>query len=314
MYVGAEMSGRVPFAPVPDILCFHGGSGRAKLLESICRHLQFSDDPVVVVGEPGSGKTMMSLLLGNTLSRKYNIIHEHEPRLQPGEVVEHLKYSFRMLQPQLLTGEESVDEPRPVAPRTGLKRLQASIGSLSGDSRQTLLLLDCAQRYHARDIAFLQDLTQLNFNGIRAVKLVLFCTDPVLLTHKAPNSLMEFAAQKLFVRYTLNPLTMDETHDYLHHQMLMYDYHQRYAFSRDMSCLIAEKSAGNLRRINELARNTLRFSRQHGVPASIDSLLQADASVAAEVPACRSPVSGRCLLAILAGLALVFGGVFSILL
>ena len=67
-------SSQGPFHNANNIYLFYGGGDRGAMVDSITHDIRDGKRLTRVEGEPGSGKTMMSLVLADRMKRHFNII------------------------------------------------------------------------------------------------------------------------------------------------------------------------------------------------------------------------------------------------
>jgi len=63
-----------PFQSANNIYLFYGGADRSLIINAVTHRLRKFQEPVIVSGEPGSGKTMMSLVLAHRLQQNFKVI------------------------------------------------------------------------------------------------------------------------------------------------------------------------------------------------------------------------------------------------
>ena len=72
---------RAPFRITPDTKLFYPGGNRGEILEALMYAVSSGEGIVKVVGEVGSGKTMLCLMLEERLADRVDIVYLANPRL-----------------------------------------------------------------------------------------------------------------------------------------------------------------------------------------------------------------------------------------
>lgn len=350
-----------PFHTANNLHLFYGGGDRGAISEGIVQRLRKSPEPVVISGEPGSGKTMLSLVLADRLKRNYNVIRYEHAQVDSASLLRHLLIEIspqaavalsRNLQESL---EPSVQRPgfsksktirgrlkrestfakemsRDVvfdgvalgtsesdtqeqlepdsAKRTPLDvqglaaRAQTHVQAKSLDSavdkttdkhllesmftsirstleqgtpnnKPVLLILDARESPDQQCLNLLYRLAQTTnrFGNVFSVALFLTCDPPASpyanrKQHGASNAIDVVTSSADRAQdandprpdFMLRRLSLAEVSEYLQHHMLLFDFNKRDLFSRDMAYFIADRTDGNFKAINVLARNAFMLA------------------------------------------------------
>jgi len=76
-----------PFRITPDPAMFWPGGGRGEVLEALIYAITTGEGIIKVVGEVGSGKTMLCRILEERLPQSVEIVYLANPRLSADEVL-----------------------------------------------------------------------------------------------------------------------------------------------------------------------------------------------------------------------------------
>lgn len=269
-----------PFQSANNIYLFYGGADRALIVSSITHRIRKYPEPVIVTGESGSGKSMMSLVLSQKLQTNFNIIEFGHASCDPASLLKHLVIE---LTPELVTAsniDAGIDGHASAASAlieehesdSILVALVDKLRQGTPGNKPVLLLID-AKVIDKAAYNMLLHLTQvINAHG-RPFACVIFAEDSSLrfstnAEGEAEGSPAEApSADGLPVdsaHYRLRRLNLAETTEYLQHHMLLFDFNKRDLFTREMAYFIADRSKGNCSTINTLARNAFLLAHLEG--------------------------------------------------
>lgn len=262
------LTGPAPFQNSCSIYQFFSGGDRGLILDAVVEDLQTSEKSVRIVGEPGSGKTMLSLVLAHRLKSKFNIVRYDHPQASAEQLIQHLLIEFCPLQTQQnLSHLSAVDVRNDVghSDLDHLKEHESELQSLeralveSGSIKPIVIMVD-SSNVEAESWPLLDRLARLRANGRQIVRTLVLdsSADAVALQDSitaSPDDLRREHIASGQIRYHLRRLSLSEIHDYLQHHMLLFDFNRRQMFSREMAYFIADRTQGLLKEVNLLARN-----------------------------------------------------------
>lgn len=257
------LAGPAPFQNSCSIYQFYAGADRGLVLDSLIDDLQESDQNLRLMGEPGSGKTMLSLVLTHRLKSKFNIVRYDHDQASAKQLIQHLLIEFCQLQTRQLIAQLSAIEPgeeKKQVPHSGqeLQDLERAVIE-SGSIKPIVLIID-SPKIQESSWSLLNRLTRLRANGACVFKTLVLVTpahSPGIRSSNA-SSLEDFRqkdSRSGDVVYQLRRLTLSEIHDYLQHHMLLFDFNRRQMFGREMAYFIADRTEGLIKEVNTLARN-----------------------------------------------------------
>lgn len=151
-----------PFSLTPDTQFFYGSQSHREVLNTLLLALRHSEGFVKVVGEVGTGKTLLSRMLLANLGESYLTAYIPNPYLTPEElkwfVAEEIgiRYSPEMPSYQLL------------------KETNQRLIELAHQKRQVVLIIDEAQAMPRETIEALRLLTNLETEKRKLLQIVLF--------------------------------------------------------------------------------------------------------------------------------------------
>lgn len=302
-----------PFQSANNIFLFYGGADRSLIVNAVIHRIRKFPEPVVVTGESGSGKTMMSLVLGQKLESNFNVIQFDHKRCEHDQLLSHLVIE---LVPELLTaGSYGADmNSSAVAlleandPAKILVALCDKLRRGTPADKPVLLLVD-VKSVDKASYEMLLHLTQIiNAHG-RPFSCVIFAEDESLVagvvsegnaSDSGASTVQDLSQQGAarvgqhdrssdgtsdIAHYKLRRLNLAEATEYLQHHMLLFDYNKRDLFTREMAYFIADRSKGNCSTINTLARNAFLLAHLEGAErVSMGHLLLAGRPEKEETP------------------------------
>lgn len=250
-------SSQEPFHNANNILMFFGGGGRAEIVETIIRSLRMGDSVITISGEPGSGKTMLSLVLADRLKHRHNIIRYDLPQMSSALMLRHLLIEICPRKVELISAEQASGGASDVLIKQGIDCLITALSGASPGDKPYLLTVDSQADLDPQTLQLLNELVQSQDKQNPRIQVVLFRrTDQSDQLQRMSKSLIGFNANCVREdHYALRRLTFNEISEYLRHHMMLFDFNQRDVFTRDMAYFIADRSDGIFRSINTLSRN-----------------------------------------------------------
>jgi type II secretory pathway predicted ATPase ExeA len=231
-----------PFSESAEIIKFFPGGMRRKVFDEIAGALAGGIPIVTLTGEEGSGKTVLCRMLEDRLSSGFIPVYFPQPADSFEDV---LKTIVRKL--------GIATDP---APKNRAELLQSIVSHLHGHNLRVVLIFDEAERIFLATLERVRKMLDLtNDDGI-FVQMVMSGRSG--LHHNFRNlALVNFKPAEER-HYSLEPLTEDETYEYLTYAMVDDAPEKRSFFSRKAAAAIFASSRGNLRTINHLADESLR--------------------------------------------------------
>lgn len=292
-----------PFQSANNIYLFYGGADRSLIINAVTHRLRKFQEPVIVSGESGSGKTMMSLVLAHRLQQNFKVIQYDHKRCDFDRLLRQLLIELTPDLTHVGTGDTIVSN-KSVNPyehdqdeHTLVNRLMSRLQVAEPQETPVLLIVD-ARVIEPDALDLIRRLTAVvNAHG-HPVSAVIFLPDTAVApigqrelddsgvdisssnksgslneTGDAPESAssrmtLGVGSKEDWTRppahYLLRRLNLAETTDYLNHHMLLFDFNKRDLFTREMAYFIADRSAGNCCAINNLARNAFLQAHVEG--------------------------------------------------
>lgn len=242
-----------PFRITPHTDFFFDGADRGATLEALLYAIQHEEGIVKVVGEVGSGKTMLCRVLIERLPKNVETIYLANPSFTRDEILyavaEELKIEF---------SRERVT--------IALRALQDRLIESYAQGRRTVILIDEAHAMPEETLEQVRLLSNLETHRHKLLQIVLF-GQPELDEVLAVASLRQLK-DRITHGFRMRPLSQAEAATYLSFRMRAAGYRGPDLFGDAAVAAITRASSGLTRRINILADKSLlaAFSEgAHGV-------------------------------------------------
>lgn len=233
----------LPFTLTPNTHFFLNLPTHHEALNLILVALASGDSFVKIVGEVGTGKTLLCRKLLNALEgEEYVTAYIPNPALSPDE----LRRSFAQEIGVELDGLESVD----ILNAVNLKLIE-----LAQQHKKVVLMVDEAQAIPEETIEALRLLTNLETESAKLFQVVLF-GQPELDELLRKNSLRQLL-QRITFSYRLTHLDAEAVQHYIDQRIQRAGFDGMSLFNRDASNKIAKASRGVPRLINILSHKAL---------------------------------------------------------
>ncbi|MBW7901600.1 MAG: AAA family ATPase [Rhodocyclaceae bacterium] len=238
-----------PFRITPRAEIFFAGGKRGATLEALLYAVTHDEGMVKVSGETGSGKTMLCQALIHWLPEGFTAVHPAGPPLSREEL--------------LFTIADELGLPV-TGNRVGrlVRALQERLGELQDEDRHVVLLLDEAHTIPDDALEQLRQLSNLEANRRKLLRIVLF-GQPELDLRLMQSDMRQFR-ERITHNFALEPLGRDDVAAYLAFRMRAAGHQGASPFSAAAVQLIARHSAGLTRRIDVLADKALQAAYAAG--------------------------------------------------
>jgi len=232
-----------PFKITPDPAFFFPGANRGAVLDALVYAISRGEGIVKVVGEVGSGKTMLCRMLERELPAHCEIIYLANPRLAPDEILHAIAIEL-----QLPLG---VTASRLEAQRALHDHLLARHAA----NKRVVMFVEEAQGMPLSTLEEIRLLSNLETSEDKLLQIVLF-GQPELDEKLAIHEIRQLN-ERITFRFNLAPLNADEIRDYLNTRLRTSGYRGNELFGTSAVRELTRHSRGLLRRINVLADKAL---------------------------------------------------------
>jgi type II secretory pathway predicted ATPase ExeA len=277
------LSSQGPFYNANNILMFYGGGHRGGIVETIVSALPDTDQVFHIHGEPGSGKTMLSLVISDRIKHQCHTIRYDLPEVSASRLLRHLLIELCPQSANLITSSQA----QKGADKASIDAAVNCIGNQIIANRSVehskpyALFIDSPGVLNMDALRVIDQLNSLRVGDRAGIHCIVFhpVTHPVGRNAMSTDS--EFQSDNHF---WLRRLTLAEIEDYLRHHMMLFDFNRRDLFTREMAYFIADRSDGVFCAINALARNAFTIANlEDSDRLSMSHLLMAGLPVGPEV-------------------------------
>ena len=266
MYLNFFGLNKDPFKITPDPEFFFSGGNRGAVLEALCYAVAKGEGIVKVVGEVGSGKTMLCRMLERELPPNCEIIYLANPRLNADEILFAIAHELQLSLPVGVSKLEA------------LGVLQKFLLEKHASDRRVVMFIEEAQGMQIDTLEEIRMLSNLETTQEKLLQIVLF-GQPELDEKLAAHEIRQLK-ERITYSFDLAPLNPEEIRDYLYTRLRASNYRGNELFTKRAIKPLAKHSKGLLRRINVLADKALlaafslgahKVERKHVLMAIRDS-------------------------------------------
>lgn len=232
-----------PFRITPDTRLFFPGGNRGAVLEALVYAIANGEGIVKVVGEVGSGKTMLCRMLEQELPDTVDVVYLANPSLTPEDIVHAIAFELKL----------------PVEPSHSrlevMRKLQEFLLEKHAANRRVVAFIEEAQGMPLETLEEIRLLSNLETKIDKLLQIVLFGQpelDEILSAH-AIRQLRD----RITYSFSLQPLSTPEIRDYLLTRLRASGARATEVFTPGAIRAVATYSHGLLRRINILADKAL---------------------------------------------------------
>ncbi|RLA41230.1 MAG: hypothetical protein DRQ64_02785 [Gammaproteobacteria bacterium] len=232
-----------PFRITPDTTFFYSGGEREALINAIAYAISHGDGIIKVVGEVGSGKTMISRMLANRLPENTTLVYLLNPSLQASDLI----YAIGR---DLGIGFDSA-----CSKTDALQLVQNKLLAMHAKNQRAVVFIDEAQCMPLETLEELRLLSNLETETDKLLQLVLF-GQPELDQHLSHNSVRQIK-ERIIHSFYLKPFTASEVGEYLSFRLHKAGYNGSPIFSASALRLLTRYSSGLPRKLTIFADKSL---------------------------------------------------------
>lgn len=266
MYLEYYSLDRSPFRITPDPSLFYTGgeSGRGVVLEALLYAVTSGEGILKVVGEVGSGKTMLCRMLEQRLPDTVEVVYLANPNLSPHDILYAIAFELKL----------------PVDHSTQrlvlMQRLQEYLLKQHSENKTVLVIIEEAQSMPIETLEEIRLFSNLETHQHKLMQIILF-GQPELDKNLQDKSIRQLR-ERITHSFDLRPLSAAEVSDYIRFRLHAAGCPAPNVFSNAAEKLIAKASGGLTRRINILADKAMLSAYAESAtgkrPRTIDNLLQ----------------------------------------
>ena len=234
---------RAPFRITPDTKLFYPGGNRGEILEALIYAVASGEGIVKVVGEVGSGKTMLCRMLQERLADRVDIVYLANPSLSPEDTL------------QAMALEMKLDVALGASRLQVMHALQDHLLLKHADNRQVVVLVEEAQSMPIATLEEIRLLSNLETNRDKLLQIVLF-GQPELDDNLGQSDIRQLN-ERITHSFYLQAFTPEQMREYVNFRMRAVGYRGPDIFRGAACRRMAKASEGLTRRINILADKAL---------------------------------------------------------
>lgn len=245
MYLDYFSLERHPFRITPDTsLFFSGGDqGRGVVLEAMLFAIESGEGILKVVGEVGSGKTMLCRMLEERLPQTTEIVYLANPRLSPDEILYAIAFELKL------------PVRRDTSKLLVMQQLQTYLIKQHTANRKVLVIIEEAQGMPVETLEEIRLFSNLETQVDKLMQIILF-GQPELDKNLSSKNIRQLR-ERITHSFHLNPLNTKEVSEYVRFRLGAAGCPCPQLLTRRAQWLLAKASGGLTRRINILVDKAL---------------------------------------------------------
>ena len=233
---------QAPFKITPDTRLFYEGGKRGDILEALAYAILSGEGIVKVVGEVGSGKTMLSRMLEDKLP-DHDIVYFANPSLAPADVLYAIAVELKI---DLSAGTDRIQ---------ALHALQQTLLQRHAEGRQVVCFVEEAQSMPLETLEEIRLLSNLETHVAKLLQIVLF-GQPELDENLDEQSIRQLK-ERIVQSFYLDPLEKTGISGYISFRMRAVGYRGPDVFTLGTYKALEKASLGLIRRVNIISDKAL---------------------------------------------------------
>ena len=234
---------RPPFKITPDTSLFFEGNQRGAALDALLYAIQSGEGIIKVVGEVGSGKTMLCRMLEVRLSNDVDVIYIANPSLSPDNIL------------HVIAHELHLDVNNEMSKVDVMQRIQTHLLKKHASNRQVVLFVEEAQSMPIETLEEIRLLSNLETDQNKLLQMVLFGQPELDVKLSQPH--IRQLKERITHSFNLSPFPPDDTLRYLNFRLRAVGYKGPDVFNKRTAGVVKKYSDGLTRRINILADKSM---------------------------------------------------------
>jgi len=240
----------LPFTLTPNTAFYVGLEPHNEALAVLLTALKTGEGFIKVVGEVGTGKTLLCRKLLNEIPEHFVTAYIPNPYLKPDELR------------RAVAVELGVKQAQRMSVQLLTQRIQQRLLELHHEGHSVVLILDEAQALPEESLEALRLFTNLETETRKLLQVVLFA-QPELDARLATTKFRQLK-QRITFSYKLRPMTIPEVQHYIQYRMQIAGYKGATLFSHALAKKVAKVSQGIPRLVNVLCHKMLMLSYGQG--------------------------------------------------
>jgi MSHA biogenesis protein MshM len=241
----------LPFTLTPNTNFYFGLAPHNEALAVLLTALKSGEGFIKVVGEVGTGKTLICRKLLNEIPEHFVTAYIPNPYLKPDELR------------RAVAVELGVKQAQRMSVQLLTQRIQQRLLELHQTGHSVVLILDEAQALPAESLEALRLFTNLETETRKLLQVVLFAQPE--LDQRLNETAFRQLKQRITFSYKLRPMNALEVQHYIQHRLFVAGYKGADLFSDKLCKKIAKVTQGIPRLVNILSHKMLMLSYGQGV-------------------------------------------------
>jgi type II secretory pathway predicted ATPase ExeA len=234
---------RPPFKISPDTSLFFEGGKRGDILGALVYAVERGEGIIKVVGEVGSGKTMLCRMLQLKLPKSVEIIYIGNPSISAEDIL------------FVIAHELELHASKDASKHEVMHMLHDYLLQRHIENKQVVLFIEEAQGMPLETLEEIRLLSNLETDEHKLLQIILF-GQPELDENLSNKSIRQLR-ERITHSFNLEPLSHAEIHKYLNFRMREVGYTGPELVTEGMAKKVEKYSHGLLRRINIIADKIL---------------------------------------------------------
>jgi len=245
MYLDFFSLKKFPFRITPDPSMFFpgGANGPGVVLNALVYAVTSGEGIVKVVGEVGSGKTMLCRMLEERLPDSVEIVYIANPNLSARDIIYAIAFELEL-------DVDSSTERLMV-----MHKLQSYLLKKHGEGGAVVVFIEEAQGMPIETLEEIRLLSNLETHRHKLMQIIMF-GQPELDKNLQGKNIRQLK-ERITHSFYLEPMSQEQTSDYLHYRMQAAGCPWPKVFTAKAEKLLNKASKGLTRRVNILADKSL---------------------------------------------------------
>ncbi|MBY6063944.1 ExeA family protein [Pseudidiomarina sediminum] len=240
----------LPFTLTPNTSFYCDLESHRSAFEVLVTALAAGEGFIKVVGEVGTGKTLLCRKLLNELPEQFVTAYIPNPYLTPSEMRAHI------------ARELQVEAPEQQSEQLLTQAIQERLMSIVRDGKTTVVVVDEAQALPSETLEALRLISNLETESRKLIHIVLF-GQPELDERLATREHRQLR-QRITFSYSLQAMSVDELAHYISHRLYVAGYQGQSLFTPRAVQLLHDASRGIPRLVNVLCHKVLMLCYGEG--------------------------------------------------
>lgn len=232
-----------PFKITPNTDFFFSGGNRGAVLDALVYAITSGEGIIKVVGEVGSGKTMLCRMLQATLPEKIESVYLAIPSVEPEYVLHAIAFELQLKLPK------NADRLKVI------QILQAHLLKRHTEGKQVVIFVEEAQGMPLATLEEIRLLSNLETKQDKLMQIVLFGQPELDENLNQPH--IRQLRERITHSFHLGPLQTKDVGEYLMFRLRAAGYFGPPLFTEDAVKKLSSAAEGLVRRVNILAEKSL---------------------------------------------------------